>query len=782
MPSLPSIRRKFRALFTRPPKDREPSAEHPKTARPRGGKEAASSSSAGPSATSGPLPPIVIDTSALCMTDFNHSCNLDTGLSEPSLVHPAIDLGGHGTLPERPLMKANSTLSPFPPAPPPAASASYFSKARDFTVSSLTINNHSAESKALFEYLNPHISHGAAHDSSERCDAPACHEETRVAIRDDILSWIKHGNEDDEPKKIMWLSGPAGAGKSAIAGSVAEACKEEGLLAASFFFSSFSGSADRCSKRCLVATLAYHLSQHNALRLFETHLLAVVSRHPDIFHKKLKEQAECLILGPLRMIQGQGDTVSWPKVVIIDGLDEVVATAHRDRTGQRTPRTPEEEQVEILNVLLTLSQSPAFPFHIFIASRPEHNIVEFFNTNAQDLTVDLFLDSKYNPDADVERFLKSKFALIRRRAGITIPSWPGQPALDRLVEMSSGQFIVPVTIIRWVEGGLPQRQLDDILKLVPIRNKNPFATLDALYRHILKRSMNHDSDPHLLIKWILSIQSGVSTTAKFWRQFLQDEEGELSYRLAPISSLISVPPPDDTSPITIYHKSLSDFLSSPTRCRDLYVNEMGHRSFVSDRVLKVLKNKGPVVPLSSSQDLADFLLIFFFLRLFVDSTDFLGAASESSRRELSSYDVAWWTTVSLSVLRSLDGSELLQDGVTNPPEQGWGPHPWLVRSIYCGVHRAMGCSSNELASAKPLGQQAEESNCHGACVRWRTGILAKAKELGWCVHALEDVKLDKLAYVTPIESNLMFNKVGEIRFDTTVVASCAICQPLPTDV
>ncbi|TEB20245.1 hypothetical protein FA13DRAFT_1645116, partial [Coprinellus micaceus] len=70
--------------------------------------------------------------------------------------------------------------------------------------------------------LNPHIAHGAAHNSDERWNAPSCHEETRVAIREDIVSWIEHGEEDEEPKKIMWLSGPAGSGKTAIAGSVAE--------------------------------------------------------------------------------------------------------------------------------------------------------------------------------------------------------------------------------------------------------------------------------------------------------------------------------------------------------------------------------------------------------------------------------------------------------------------------------------------------------------------------------------------------------------------------------
>jgi hypothetical protein len=455
--------------------------------------------------------------------------------------------------------------------------------------------------------LLPYICHGAAYNSNERCDAPACHKETRVAVREEIIGWMRHGDGDDAPKKIMWLSGPAGAGKTAIAGSVAEMCKAEGTLAASFFFSSFSVSADRRSKRCVVTTIANHLAEHKALQEFKTQLLFSIQRNPSIFHKRLKDQAECLLLAPFRAIGHTSDIATWPNGIIIDGLDEVEAQQYDDPTRRDATRKHDDDQLEILDVLFTLAADPAFPFRICISSRPERVISEFFSTTAQESTMKLFLDSKYNPDADIRLFLEAKFANIRRRAGMSSPSWPGVPVLDRLVEMCSGQFIVPVTIIRWMESGLPQRQLDAVLQLdlgVDIGNKNPFATLDALYRHILKRANNPDDDPHLAVKWIRSIHSGFGTdpvqgpfphetlTAKFWKQFFEDEEGELSYRLGPITSLISVPPPDNTSsPISIYHKSLMDFLSSPTRCGDLYVDQPSRNSFMAERFLVVLKRR-----------------------------------------------------------------------------------------------------------------------------------------------------------------------------------------------
>ncbi|KAF8997560.1 hypothetical protein BDQ17DRAFT_1198270, partial [Cyathus striatus] len=75
---------------------------------------------------------------------------------------------------------------------------------------------------------------GASHDAGERHDAPKCHPETRKTVLNNIMSWI---NSDNEATRIMWLYGPAGAGKSAIAQTTADECYSERKLAASFFFS-----------------------------------------------------------------------------------------------------------------------------------------------------------------------------------------------------------------------------------------------------------------------------------------------------------------------------------------------------------------------------------------------------------------------------------------------------------------------------------------------------------------------------------------------------------------
>ena len=69
------------------------------------------------------------------------------------------------------------------------------------------------------------------------------------------MSWAQ-GSETSRP--ILWLYGPAGAGKSAIAQTIAEKCDETGHLSASFFFSRTSPGRDDMNH--LIPTLAYQLA------------------------------------------------------------------------------------------------------------------------------------------------------------------------------------------------------------------------------------------------------------------------------------------------------------------------------------------------------------------------------------------------------------------------------------------------------------------------------------------------------------------------------------------
>ncbi|KAJ3503333.1 hypothetical protein NMY22_g18285 [Coprinellus aureogranulatus] len=314
-----------------------------------------------------------------------------------------------------------------------AATLSSFQNAHHFTVNHLAISTGSGlcASRSAFDLLKDNCAFGALYNSRERCDAPKCHPETRIAVQNEIFSWISHGDRDGQPKQVLWLSGPAGSGKTAIAGSIAKACGKDGRLAASFFFSSFSESSNRRTKRFLVATIAYQLIQCEGLETVRDAMLAAIDRDPAIFEKTLEDQLHELILKPL--CHRDVNITALPRmVIVIDGIDEVQGESSRLRRRGR-----EADQVEILNVLLRAAEDPVFPFRLLISSRPEHAIQEFFATNTRRQTLSLFLDEKYNADADVELFLRSKFSELRREYEMS-PAWPSEDAIRALVEKASG--------------------------------------------------------------------------------------------------------------------------------------------------------------------------------------------------------------------------------------------------------------------------------------------------------------------------------------------------------
>ncbi|KAJ3527544.1 hypothetical protein NMY22_g9748 [Coprinellus aureogranulatus] len=637
----------------------------------------------------------------------------------------------------------------FHPIPTQQPATAFFPDANNFNIGQQNIHvgpniqqAAASNSKTVFELLEPYVSYGASHNSDEGNDNPKCSPETREAIQAEVVGLVRDGDVYEQSKRMTWLTGPAGAGKSAIAGSVAATCERLGVLAGTFFFSSVRGAGEtRRTKRCVITTLAYQLARHKGLHEYKVQLLVAIEENPDVFRKCLQDQAQLLILGPLGAIHSKCDTSSWPRGILYDGLDEVQAIQYHNRTREDLVRKDEDDQNEILRPIIT----------------------KFFKSTALASTVVLFLDSKYNPDADIKRFLQSKFAIIRNESGMSNPSWPGEDVTNQLVEMSSGQFIVPSTILRYIESGIPQAQLEDIMQVARGRMgaKNPFALLDAVYTHVINRS----PDPQLAVTWMrLMITDSMELAflgdaflgasnyylpAHFWKKFLEDTDGQFYHLLKNLASLLSVPPHNDHySSIKTYHKSLTDFLTSKDRCGDLYVERTSVHEFAARRYVVILQNRGPKVPLPSPDGLYNFLDRLLSSTLFPVLSEyfsgsrrfalFLKHVCEPSILALAACDVAWWTRFAMGKLRT------------------------FLEGMYCCIHsmlcRRLRTGANDV--------------CLPACVHWREGILTEARALGWCVHELGEVPLEQLSQMETRESNRTFRKLGDNQ-------KCAVCQPSP---
>ncbi|KAF8803208.1 hypothetical protein BYT27DRAFT_7214777 [Phlegmacium glaucopus] len=169
------------------------------------------------------------------------------------------------------------------------------------------------------DVLRKHIAPGAFHNSAERYDPPKCHPQTRVAVIQAIVDWIKDGQKTS---CIKWLYGPAGAGKSAIAQEIAELYHKSGHLAASFFWS--RNVAGRNNEERLVASLAYQLLI--AIPQIRGYIKEVLENDPSLLSRSLAAQIQSLVVEPLMKVfdhdQQRPADSELPKLIILDGLNE----------------------------------------------------------------------------------------------------------------------------------------------------------------------------------------------------------------------------------------------------------------------------------------------------------------------------------------------------------------------------------------------------------------------------------------------------------------------------
>ncbi|KAF9008238.1 hypothetical protein BDQ17DRAFT_1236970 [Cyathus striatus] len=274
----------------------------------------------------------------------------------------------------------------------------------------------------------------ASHDAGECYDAPKCHPETHRAVLSNIMSWV---NSDNEATRIMWLYGPARAGKSAITQTTAEECHNEGKLVAIFFFSRFR--AGQNNKDGLVATIVYQICV--SAPAMKEHIIKNIEKNPNIFKTNIRVQMQELVIEPFKLMKSECSTCSTPRLVIIDGLDECQTR---------------KDQVEIIEAIansLSLIDSASF-LQFLLVSQPEVEIRHAFNMESiASSCTRLALDDTFDPDKDIELYLQSHFQALRHEhiLGSYLPiSWPCDEDIDFIVQKSSGQFIYASIVVHYV--------------------------------------------------------------------------------------------------------------------------------------------------------------------------------------------------------------------------------------------------------------------------------------------------------------------------------------------
>ncbi|KAF9553802.1 hypothetical protein CPC08DRAFT_216323 [Agrocybe pediades] len=397
--------------------------------------------------------------------------------------------------------------------------------------------------------LLENVATAALHDSVHVVDPPKCYPDTRVAIIQSVIDWTSGTGLSRKP--ILWLKGGAGAGKSAIARSVAERCSDEGLLLGTFFF----GAADptRNHVKSLVATLSYQISI--ILPEFRDMVTSFIEDDMLIFDRSIQTQFSTLVIRPLSMVLANRPAASTvtPRLVIIDGLDECSSI---------------ESQRDLLFALQEVTNTTTH-IRFLICSRPESHLNNAFSLpHMVAILHNIFLDDNYTAAEDIRVYLGGKFKQIKEGHVFkhTLPDlWPTPEMVHTLVHKSSGQFIYAATIIRYIDSPRhrPDQRLNAIFKLRPPFKDLPFTELDALYRLIISKA---EELPTVLDILAFPALYGYYCLRDI-EAILQLEPRSVVVLLADLYSIVTI---GDYGDVKFLHKSLTDFLAEPQRAGDLY--------------------------------------------------------------------------------------------------------------------------------------------------------------------------------------------------------------------
>jgi len=397
--------------------------------------------------------------------------------------------------------------------------------------------------------------------------------------RREILFQLEQWSKDEQDKRVFWLNGLAGTGKSTIAQTFAEMCFADGKLGASFFCS--RDFEERSNLRSVLPTLAFQLA-HQYPR-FRQELLSILTKNRDVGRESLCSQMEKLIVGPFRATQA-------PTLIIIDALDEC---------------QDEEPASALLSVLSRyVDDIPLVKF--LITGRPELRIRSGFRLESLRPHTEVFKLHEVKPtsiDSDIKLFLKTRFIdIAKNRSDCSLgEDWPSPHNIDILCKKAAGFFIFASTVVKFVSSHHhpPNERLALIVSLPLDTSHEAKLGIDLLYTQVLSQAFQdvgfHDHELYSNLKSVVGTVILIfhPLSIKTLSDLLMNcgTPARMSSSLRTLHSLLVPENIDD--PIRIFHKSLPDFLTDPGRCTDsrFFIDPSVYHNEVLLSCLNVMKEK-----------------------------------------------------------------------------------------------------------------------------------------------------------------------------------------------
>ncbi len=404
---------------------------------------------------------------------------------------------------------------------------------------------------------------GAEVDSSARDPPPKCHPDTRKSLRGRITGWLSDVNRD---WRMLWVIGPMGVGKSAVAQTIAEETKETGQFGAALFF---SRSNHRDDPDGVIPTLAYQL----AVR-FPEYKHVITQRlvdNPTLLEKNRRAQFKELIIEPFQILITQhAQIVQKPLLIILDGLDECRS---------------KEAQCEFIELISDhVRQVDRFPLLWMVCSRPEWHLKGLLShpdfhvaCRREEMLID-----DVEAQEDVFLILKEGFRDIYHKHRDQLePGWPLESDFRLISTSSSGHFAFASTILKYIgdqQHANPRAQLSLCIRFLGGSGTpgamSPLHALDLLYRQVLSEVPEPILATTMRILGQTILYGDHPLTVLNQANFLCIDQPSFYQSLLHLHSVLNIPSATDAPHhrLLFYHTSFEDFLKDSYRSGSFSIN------------------------------------------------------------------------------------------------------------------------------------------------------------------------------------------------------------------
>lgn len=410
---------------------------------------------------------------------------------------------------------------------------------------------------------------GAGRDTSKLC-LPG----TRGDILSKITDWIDSTRED--VPRVLWLSGTAGKGKSAIAHTIANRSLERGVAGALFCFDRTQEAQRRHEK--LFTTIARDLSDRDPI--LRGALARAVRNDNELRHTKdVIRQWRQLILGPVDVAS---KAIAAPVLIVIDALDESGEADSRKHilrllTDEWNASPQSTELPANLRVLITSRQLEDIADTLLTASHVRH----------------ISMDSDISPESaehDIQIYVSTELADLRNVSN--------DAHFQTLARKSDGLFEWARLACKHIKSmnTISRGPMSRFLQLAETSAKGR-NLLDDIYRRILTEIMpesTHDEAipifRSVMGQVLASLEPLPMTALTMMRQHFPCDDDHYDVRLlvGKLGSLVTGIE-DPQTPIRPLHASFYDFLTDKTRSDEFFVEVSSVRNDLAIASLRVMK-------------------------------------------------------------------------------------------------------------------------------------------------------------------------------------------------